>query len=78
MAMLYDRYVSVNLVLSVYVTFKQMLLIMLLKHVVKEGFLVSFLVWKFCGHAQFPHSFGRIARNSAGTVPFQKFSTTEN
>ena len=40
MAMLYDRYVSVNLVLSVYVTFKQMLLIMLLKHVVKEGFLV--------------------------------------
>ena len=23
----------------------------------------NFMVWKFCGKAQFPHSFGRIARN---------------
>ena len=25
-------------------------------------------MWKFCGKAQFPQSFGRIARNSAKTV----------
>ena len=25
----------------------------------------NFMVWKFCGKAQFPHSFGRFARNCA-------------
>ena len=34
----------------------------------------NFLVWKFCGKAQFPHSFGRIAQNYAETVPFHKIS----
>ena len=38
----------------------------------------NFLVWKFCGKAQFPHTFGQIARNYAGTVPFHKISTTGN
>ena len=32
------------------------------------------LVWKFCGKAQFPHSFGRIAE----TVPFHKISIPGN
>ena len=32
----------------------------------------NFLVWKFCGKAQFLHSFGRFARNYAETVPFHK------
>ena len=40
--------------------------------------LLDFLVWKFCGKAQFPHSFGRITRNSAETVPFRKISTPRN
>ena len=38
----------------------------------------NFLVWKFCGKAQFPHSLGRIARNYAETVPFHKTSTPGN
>ena len=38
----------------------------------------NFLVWKFCGKAQYPQSFGRIARNSAGTVPLHKTSTSGN
>ena len=38
----------------------------------------SFLVWKFCGKAQFPNSFGRFSRNHAETVPFHKISTPEN
>ena len=38
----------------------------------------DFLVWKFCGKAQFPHGFGRSARNSAETVPFRKISTPGN
>ena len=38
----------------------------------------NFLVWKFCGKAKFPHSFGRIARNYAETTPFHKISTPEN
>ena len=38
----------------------------------------NFLVWKFCGKAQYPQSFGRIARNSAGTVPIHKTSTSGN
>ena len=38
----------------------------------------SFLVWKFCGKAQFPHSFGRITRNYSETVPFHKISTPGN
>ena len=36
------------------------------------------LVWKFCGKGQFPHSFWRIARNYAETVPFRKISTPGN
>ena len=35
----------------------------------------NFLVCKFCGKTQFPHSFGRIDRNYAETVPFYKIST---
>ena len=38
----------------------------------------NFLVCEFCGKAQFPHSFGRIARNCAETVPFHKISIPEN
>ena len=38
----------------------------------------TFLVWKFCGIAQFPHSFGRFARNYAKTAPFYKISTLGN
>ena len=38
----------------------------------------NFLVWKFCGKAQFPHSFGRFARNYAETVPFHEISTPGN
>ena len=32
----------------------------------------DFPVWEFCGKAQFPPIFGRIARNYAETVPFRK------
>ena len=32
----------------------------------------NFLVWKFCGKAQFLQSFGRFARNYGETVPFHK------
>ena len=38
----------------------------------------DFLMWKFCGKAQFPHSFGRIARNYAETMPCRKISTPGN
>ena len=38
----------------------------------------DFLVRKFCGKAQFPHSFGRFPRNYAETVPFSKISTPGN
>ena len=38
----------------------------------------NFLVWKFCGKAQFLHSFERIARNYAETVPFHNISTPGN
>ena len=37
----------------------------------------NFLVWKFCGKAQFPHSFGQFTRNYAETVTFYKISTPE-
>ena len=30
-------------------------------------------MWKFCGKAQFPHSFGRFTRHCVETVPFTKF-----
>ena len=36
-----------------------------------------FLVWKFCGKAQFPHSFRRFAFPQK-TVPFRKISTPGN
>ena len=32
----------------------------------------NFLVWKFCGKAQFLHSFGWFAKNYAESVPFHK------
>ena len=33
-----------------------------MKHTVKNTVISpNFLVWKFCGKAQFPHSFGRFA-----------------
>ena len=38
----------------------------------------DFLVWKFFGKAQFPHSFGGFARNYAETVPFRKISIPGN
>ena len=37
--------------------------------------LPNFLVWEFCGKAQFPHSFGQIPRNSAETAFPQNFQT---
>ena len=39
---------------------------------------LNFLGWKFCGKAQFTHSFGRIVPNYGETVPFHKISTPEN
>ena len=36
------------------------------------------MVLKFCGKAQFPHSFGRIARNYAETVLFQNSDTRKS
>ena len=39
---------------------------------------LDFLVRKFCGKAQFLHSFGRFTRNYAETVPFHKTSTLGN
>ena len=38
----------------------------------------NFLVRKFWGKAQFPHSFGRFTQNYAETVPFHKISTLGN
>ena len=38
----------------------------------------NFLVWRFCGMAQFLHNIRPIARNYAETVPFLKISTTKN
>ena len=38
----------------------------------------DFQVWKFCGRAQFPYSFGWFARNYVETVPFCKISTPRN
>ena len=38
----------------------------------------NFLVWKFRGKAQFPHSFVRIPRKYAETVSFHKVSTPGN
>ena len=34
----------------------------------------NFLVWNFCGKAQFPHSFGQFAE----TVPFNNISRPGN
>ena len=33
------------------------------------------MVWKFCGKAQFPHSFGQFTRNYAETAFPQNFHT---
>ena len=42
----------------------------------KKNLSPYFLVWKFCGKAQFLKSFGRITRNSKENVPFpQNFHT---
>ena len=38
----------------------------------------NFLVWIFCGKAQFLHSFGRFAQNYAEAVPFHKVSAPGN
>ena len=38
----------------------------------------DYLVWTFCGKAQFPHSFRQIARKYAENVPFCKTSTPGN
>ena len=38
----------------------------------------DFLMWKFCGKAKFPHSFGRFARNYVESVPSRKISTSGN
>ena len=38
----------------------------------------NLMVWKFCGKARFPQSFGRFAGNSVETVRFQKISTPRN
>ena len=41
--------------------------------------LPNFLVWKFCGKAQFAHSFGRFTWNYTETVPFpQNFHTRKS
>ena len=48
----------------------------LIKFTVKNTVISpNFLVWRFCGKAQFPHSFERIAQNYAETVPFYKIPT---
>ena len=47
-------------------------------HCAKYRNFTYFIVWKFCENAQFPQSFGWIARNSAKTIYFHKFSTPEN
>ena len=38
----------------------------------------TFLVWEFCRNAHFPQSFGRISKNSAENVRFDKIPTPEN
>ena len=38
----------------------------------------NFLVWKFCGKAQFLYSFVRIDRNYTETMIFHKVSTPGN
>ena len=38
----------------------------------------DFLVWKFCGKTQFPHSFGWIEVRYAETAPFRKITTPGN
>ena len=39
---------------------------------------LNFLVWKFCAKAEFPHSFGRFARNYVETLPLHKISIPGN
>ena len=39
---------------------------------------LNFLVWEFCGKAQFTHSFVRFARNYAETASFHKVATPGN
>ena len=36
------------------------------------------MMWKFCGKAQFPQSFGQVVQNSTETVRFHKISTPRN
>ena len=38
----------------------------------------DFFVWKFGGKAQFPNTFGQIARNYPETLPFHKISAPGN
>ena len=44
----------------------------------KYSNFTQFLLWKFCGKAQFPHSFVRFVRNYGETVPFHKIFTPGN
>ena len=48
------------------------------KHCVKYRNNTKFPVWKLCGKAQFPQSFGQIARNSAESMRFPRIYTPEN
>ena len=36
------------------------------------------MVWKFCGKAHFPHSFGLTAQSYVETEPFHKIPTPGN
>ena len=56
--------------------YKQLPIITKLQIITEKNIVISpnFLVWKFCGKTEFPHSFGRIARTYAETVPFHKIT----
>ena len=56
------------------------LIFLVVSHETAKNIVISpdFLVWKFCGNAQFPHSFGQIASNYAETDIFRKISTPGN
>ena len=38
---------------------------------------LNFLVWQFCGNAQFPQGFAQFSQKSVDTVRFHKISTQE-
>ena len=55
-----------------------MSVVTILRWIKHRIFLPNYLLYNFFGNAQFPQSFGQFAGNSAGTVRFQKISTSEN